>query len=75
MPSDEFRLANQRKGSLRQTLGAVLWSFFGVRKSSAHDADMAKLNPIHVILVGVLMGILFVVSIVVLVNIITSTAP
>lgn len=63
-----------RKGSLLQTVGAVFWSFFGVRKSSAHDADIARLNPIHVILVGVLMGILFVVSILTLVNLITSKA-
>jgi len=53
-------------------VGAVFWSFFGVRKSSAHDADMARLNPIHVIVVGVLMGAGFVLSLVALVQFITA---
>lgn len=64
--------ATERKGSLLQTVGAVFWSFFGVRKSSAHDADMVRLNPIHVIVVGVLMGAGFVLSLVALVLFITA---
>jgi hypothetical protein len=55
-----------------QTIGAVMWSFFGVRKGSAHDADMAHLNPVHVILVGLAMGVLFVLSLVTLVSVITA---
>jgi hypothetical protein len=55
-----------------QTIGAVMWSFFGVRKGASHDADMAKLNPVHVVIVGVLMGIAFVVGLVSLVGLITS---
>lgn len=47
---------------------AVLWSFFGVRKGTAHDADMAQLNPVHVVLVGLLMGFLFVLTLVLLVR-------
>ena len=55
-----------------QTIGAVMWSFFGVRKGSAHDADIARLNPVHVILVGLVMGVLFVLSLVTLVSVITA---
>ena len=65
---DELKKATQRKGSLRQTVGAVLWSFFGVRRGSAHDADMAQLNPVHVVIVGVAAGILFVIGLVFLVR-------
>lgn len=68
----ELQSASTRKGSLMQTIGAVMWSFFGVRKGSAHDADMARLNPVHVILVGLAMGVLFVLSLVTLVSVITA---
>jgi hypothetical protein len=65
---EELKKATQRKGSFRQTVGAVLWSFFGVRRGSAHDADMAQLNPVHVVIVGVAAGILFVIGLVFLVR-------
>lgn len=65
---DELKKATQRKGSFRQTVGAVLWSFFGVRRGSAHDADMAQLNPVHVVIVGVAAGVLFVIGLVFLVR-------
>ena len=41
--------------------------FFGVRKGKDHAQDVAKLNPVHVIVAGVLAGVLFVVGLVVLV--------
>ena len=57
-----------RKGSFVGTLRAVAWSFFGVRRGADHAQDVAKLNPIHVIIAGVLGAVVFVVSIIVLVN-------
>ncbi|MEY2776622.1 MAG: hypothetical protein RLY30_720 [Pseudomonadota bacterium] len=68
----ELQEAKARKGSLLQTVGAVMWSFFGVRKGASHDADLARLNPVHVVIVGVLMGIAFVVGLVSLVGLITA---
>ncbi|MBI3380950.1 MAG: DUF2970 domain-containing protein [Aquabacterium sp.] len=65
--------ASQRKGSFVQTLKAVAWSFFGVRKSSDYAQDVAKINPVHVIVAGVLAAVLFVVGLVFLVRwIVTS---
>ena len=49
----DIKQAARRKVRLGQTIGAVLWSFFGVRRSASHEADMAELNPVHVIAVGV----------------------
>jgi len=67
------RGASQRKGSFVQTLKAVAWSFFGVRKSSDYAQDVAKINPVHVIVAGVLAAVLFVVGLVFLVRwIVTS---
>jgi hypothetical protein len=64
----DLKQASARSSSFLQTLAAVLWSFFGVRKGRDHDRDMASLNPVHVIITGVLAGALFVVSLVVLVR-------
>jgi Protein of unknown function (DUF2970) len=66
--SDELREAAQRKGSFLQTLKAVAWSFFGVRKSSDYAQDVAKINPIHVVVAGILAGVLFVLGLVLLVR-------
>lgn len=67
---DELKQAAGRKSSFLQTLAAVLWSFFGVRNGQDHDRDMASLNPVHVIITGVMAGVLFVVTLVVLVRVI-----
>jgi hypothetical protein len=45
---------------LWQTVSAVLSAFFGVRKQIAQQHDFAKLNPIHIIIIGIMLGILFV---------------
>ncbi len=61
---DDLKEATQRKLSFVQTIGAVFWSFFGVRKGRDHDRDMAQLNPVHLIVAGLIGGILFVVGLV-----------
>jgi Protein of unknown function (DUF2970) len=39
---------------------AVLWSFFGVRKQSEYEADQRRLNPVQVIIAGVISALVFV---------------
>ena len=60
--------ATQRKGSFAQTVRAVAWSFFGVRRSADHAQDIEKLNPVHVVIAGVAGAALFVAVIVLLVR-------
>ena len=60
--------AAQRKGSLLGTVKAVAWSFFGIRKNSEYQNDLAKLNPLHIIGVAIVMVMLFVIGLIVLVN-------
>ena len=55
-PNDAVR----RPGSLRQTVAAVAWSFFGVRRRADHEADVERLNPLHVVAAAVLGAALFV---------------
>ena len=57
-----------RKGSFAQTMKAVAWSFFGVRKSAEYEKDVSQLNPVHVIAAGVMGAAMFVFALVVLVN-------
>ena len=57
-----------RKGSIWQTTRAVAWSFFGVRRSADYEQDVAKLNPVHVIIAGLIGAGLFVTALVILVK-------
>jgi Protein of unknown function (DUF2970) len=66
--SDGLRQAAQRRGSFVQTFKAVAWSFFGVRKGADYERDVQKLNPVHVIVAGVVAAAVFVVALVLLVN-------
>jgi hypothetical protein len=62
-----------RQGSFVQTAKAVAWSFFGVRRSTEYEKDASRLNPVHVIVVGLIGAALFVALLVLLVNwVITS---
>ncbi len=56
------------RGSFWQTVKAVGWSFFGVRKNSAYQDDLKKLNPLHIIAVAFAGVVLFVVGLIVLVR-------
>jgi len=67
-PIDGNAPAAPRKGSLVRTLGAVAWSFFGVRKSRDLERDVAELKPVHVVIVGIAVAAVFVVALVLLVN-------
>jgi hypothetical protein len=51
---------------------AVLWSFLGIRKKQAYLDDAAQLKPQHLIVVGVLLAILFVVILAVFVNLLVK---
>lgn len=73
MKSEGLKDAVQRKGSFGQTLRAVGWSFFGVRKSAEHEKDMAQLNPVHVIIAGVVAAVVFIVALVLIVRWVLSS--
>lgn len=66
--SGELKEAVARRGSFLQTARAVAWSFFGVRRSADLAQDVQKLNPVHVIIAGVVGAALFVAVLVVLVR-------
>jgi Protein of unknown function (DUF2970) len=57
-----------RRGSFVNTVKAVAWSFFGVRRRADYERDVAQLNPLHVVLVGIAGAALFVAALVLLVR-------
>ncbi|GER17879.1 DUF2970 domain-containing protein [Variovorax boronicumulans] len=66
--------APRRKPTLWDTMKAVGWSFFGVRRNSAYKEDLGKLNPLHVIVVAFAAVIVFVVGLVLLVRHVVAAA-
>ncbi len=65
-------LPKDRKGSLLRTVKAVLWSFIGLRSRAEFNKDLAQLNPIQLIAVGLVVALVFVLGLVVLVNWVVS---
>jgi hypothetical protein len=55
-----------------QIVAAVFWSFFGVRKKRKLDEDAAAIKPIHVVIAGLVGGLVFVVSLILLVRMIVA---
>ena len=61
-------LAKAGSASLWRSTRMVAWSFLGIRKGSESQEDMARVNPFHIIAVGIAGAALFVVGLVILVN-------
>ena len=59
---------SSNQASFFRAVQAVLWSFIGLRKNSEGQEDMAKLNPFHVLVVGLCLALIFVVGLIALVN-------
>ena len=59
---------SQRQRSLLRTVRAVAWSLIGLRKGSEYQQDVEKLNPIHIIVVGLMAVFLLVMGLIGLVN-------
>jgi hypothetical protein len=65
---DGLREASRRKTSFLQTMKAVAWSFFGVRKSRDYERDVSQLNPVHLVIAGVIGAAIFIGVLLVIVN-------
>ena len=56
----------KRKGSIFRTVKAVMWSFVGLRARGDYEQDVAQLNPLHILVVGLVGVFVFVGSLVLL---------
>ncbi len=57
-----------KKASPLQVAKAVFWSFLGIRKRSAYEADSVQLKPQQVIIAGLIGAALFILSLILLVR-------
>ena len=56
----------KRGGSIFRTIKAVMWSFVGLRARGDYEQDVAQLNPLHILVVGLVGVFVFVGSLVLL---------
>ena len=49
---------------------AVFWSFFGVRKRRDYDADAQDLTPAQIVIAGLIGGVVFVLTILLVVYVV-----
>ncbi|MBC7416278.1 MAG: DUF2970 domain-containing protein [Herminiimonas sp.] len=69
---NEQQRPTDRKASFAATMKAVFWSFFGVRKKSDYERDAAQLNPVHVIIAGIIGAALFIAFLVTIVRLVVA---
>ena len=55
---------NVVRPSLLRSLKTVAWSFIGIRSRAGFEEDAAKVNPLHVLLAGVISVLILVVSLI-----------
>lgn len=60
------------KASFAAVAKAVFWSFLGVRKKVDYDRDSTSISPVQVIVAGVIGAVLFVLTLLLLVKLVTS---
>ena len=73
-PESEPQAPSKPDASLLQVIGAVFWSFLGIRKGNAMRRDLVTIKPHQVIIVGLLFGALFVATLILVVRLIISAA-
>ena len=59
-PLDAEGSSVKRKGSILRTVKAVMWSFVGLRARGDYEKDIEQLNPVHIVIIGLIGVIIFV---------------
>ncbi len=57
-----------------QIASAVFWGFFGVRKRRNFEQDVAAIKPHHIVIAGIVGGVLFVLLLLIVVRVIVGSA-
>ena len=58
--------------SILRAIKMVAWSFLGIRKSSEYRDDLRGVSPLHVILVGLVLALLFIGALLLIVRSVVS---
>jgi hypothetical protein len=70
-PSPQQQPGASREAGFIQVIGAVFWSFFGVRRKAAGERDMVTIKPLHVVVAGLLGAAIFIFLLIALVTVIS----
>ena len=57
---------NKQKTSFWRSVKLVAWSFLGIRSRAGYQDDLAKVNPMHVVFVGLMGALLLVLCLITL---------
>jgi hypothetical protein len=49
-----------RRYTFMQTMRAVAWGMLGIRKGKGYQEDFSRLNPLHLIVAGLIAALVFV---------------
>jgi len=55
-----------KSSSLLHSVKLVAWSFLGIRSRSGYQEDLARVNPMHVVAVGLVGALLLVLGLIML---------
>lgn len=66
--TDGIQGVGVQKNSALRSVKLVAWSFLGIRSRSGYQEDLARVNPLHVVAVGIVGALLLVVGLIGLVN-------
>ncbi|QEI04874.1 DUF2970 domain-containing protein [Pigmentiphaga aceris] len=72
--SDDLKEVSRRKLNFFQTMSAVLWSFVGLRRGADYRKDAERLNPVHVVIAGLIAAVVFVLVLLLIVRAVVSSA-
>ncbi len=62
--TDRSKEEAPRRYTFLQTIKAVAWGMLGIRKGKGHQEDFSRLNPLHLIVAGLLATLLFVLALI-----------
>ena len=62
-----------RRAGLGETMRAVAWSFFGVRRRTDYERDVQRLNPVQLIVAALAGAAVFILALVLLIRWIVSS--
>ena len=58
--------------SVLRSVKLVAWSFLGIRSKQGYQDDLSRVNPLHVVFIGIVGAFLLVVGLILLVNIVVT---
>lgn len=61
-------MADKNQSSFLHSIKLVGWSFLGIRSKEGYQDDLSRVNPLHVVLVGIISVLVIVVGLIGLVN-------